>query len=174
MQKKKRGPTPTGSVIRRGNNKYQAQIMINGQRYTETFRDEASAHDFLADIAVGDRRPDLMDEIVAMRRFTLGEVIDRRIAEIDMTAKSAYQARSALRQVVVKAPDLCKLRMRDILVIDIEKLMKARLEVGGVGQDHQRPAFPDLHLLRLGGKERGQGVAQCGAEGGPPARSRGG
>lgn len=130
VQKKKRGPTPTGSISRRGNNKYQAQIMINGQRYTETFRDEASAHDFLADIAVGDRRPDLMDEIVAMRRFTLGEVIDRRIAEIDMTAKSAYQARSALRQVLVKAPDLCKLRMRDILVIDIEKLMKARLEAG--------------------------------------------
>lgn len=130
MQKKKRGPTPAGSVSRRANGKYQAQIMINGQRYTETFRDEDSANQFLEDLQVGVRRPDRLEEIVATRRYTLGEVIDKRIAEVEVTTKSAPQTRSALRQVLVKAPDLCKLRMRDILVTDIEKLMKARKEAG--------------------------------------------
>ena len=130
MQKKQRGPEPKGTVYRRPNGTYEAQITIRRQRFTETFRDEQAAHDFLEDMRIGVRRPDRLDDVVATRRYTLGEVIDRRVAEIDLTAKSAYQARSALRQVRVKAPDLCKLRMRDILVIDIEKLLKARLKTG--------------------------------------------
>ncbi|WP_043769222.1 tyrosine-type recombinase/integrase [Algiphilus aromaticivorans] len=130
MQKKKRGPTPTGYVSRRGNGKYQAQIMINGQRYTETFRDEGSAEQYLKDMQVGVRRPDLLDEIVATRRFTLREVVEKRLDEIQGSEKSAAQARSALRQVLVKAPELAELRMRDILVRDIEKLVERRKAVG--------------------------------------------
>lgn len=126
----KPGPRPKGCIIPRPGKRYQAQIRIDGRLHSQTFTSREAAQAYLRRLRGAALRPDRAQELIEAEKLTLGEVISKRIAEVDDQAPSAAKKRSALRRLLRTAEKLCALRVNEIMPIDVQDYLRSRQEAG--------------------------------------------
>lgn len=132
-----------GSVIDLGNGKFEAQITIDGQRFTKTVTSKTMANDWFADLKVDARKGLLPTDA----KITVGEWLDEFYRLKEQQNRKPRQLQHldwAIRNHL--KPTLGHLKLADLKASDLDRLYRDRL--AGKGAKGEKPMAPtSVHHL---------------------------